>query len=85
MIEAVSQDIIVCGHTHHQFDRTVLGKRIINAGSVGLQSAANGACWACLGPDVDLRETEYDYPRTLQDQIPVALVYQWRMTSLNMY
>ncbi|CAM3725493.1 metallophosphoesterase family protein [Alicyclobacillus pomorum] len=68
MIDSVSQDIIVCGHTHIQFDRTVLGKRIINAGSVGLQSAARGACWLLLGPDIDLRETQYDY-RHAADQI----------------
>lgn len=61
MIDSVKQDIIVCGHTHIQFDRTVLNKRIINAGSVGLQSAARGACWALLGPDVELCEIEYDY------------------------
>ncbi|MED4017028.1 metallophosphoesterase family protein [Sutcliffiella cohnii] len=61
MIDSVKQEIIVCGHTHIHFDRTVLDKRIINAGSVGLQSAARGACWALLGPDVDLRETEYNY------------------------
>lgn len=34
MIENVSHDIIVCGHTHIQFDRMVDDKRIINAGSV---------------------------------------------------
>lgn len=61
MIDSVKQDIIVCGHTHIHFDRTVLNKRIVNAGSVGLQSAARGACWALLGPDVKLRETEYNY------------------------
>lgn len=60
MIENVSQDIIVCGHTHIQFDRMVDGKRIINPGSVGLQSRANGACWALLGPEVELKVTPYD-------------------------
>lgn len=48
------------GHTHIQFDRMVAGKRIINAGSVGLQSRAAGACWALLGPDVELKVTPYD-------------------------
>ncbi|PYZ96616.1 metallophosphatase family protein [Alteribacter lacisalsi] len=45
MIKDTREDIIVCGHTHIQFDRSVAGKRIVNAGSVGLQSKANGACW----------------------------------------
>lgn len=60
MIESVSQNIIVCGHTHIQFDRIVDDKRIINPGSVGLQSRANGACWAILGPDIELKITPYD-------------------------
>ncbi|MEI3596958.1 MULTISPECIES: metallophosphoesterase family protein [unclassified Oceanobacillus] len=60
MVEKVRQDIIVCGHTHIQFDRMVAGKRIINAGSVGLQSRAVGACWALLGPGVELKVTPYD-------------------------
>ncbi|MDC3426175.1 metallophosphatase family protein [Aquibacillus sp. 3ASR75-11] len=60
MIESVPESIIVCGHTHIQFDRTVGDKRIINAGSVGLQSQANGACWALSGPDVDLKVTTYN-------------------------
>jgi len=76
MINSVRQTTIVCGHTHIQFDLTVLGKRIINAGSVGLQSAARGACWALLGPDVELRETEYDYQHASeqirQSGVPMA-------------
>ncbi|KMK76256.1 metallophosphoesterase family protein [Alkalihalobacillus pseudalcaliphilus] len=63
MIKNVSQNIIVCGHTHIQFDRNVNDKRIINAGSVGLQSRANGACWALLGPEVELKVTPYDTKR----------------------
>jgi len=60
MIEDVPQNIIVCGHTHIQFDRTVGRKRIINAGSVGLQSRANGACWALFDTKVELKVTTYD-------------------------
>ncbi|MBT2601120.1 MULTISPECIES: metallophosphoesterase family protein [unclassified Oceanobacillus] len=60
MIENVPQDIIVCGHTHIQFDRIIGGKRIINAGSIGLQSRADGACWALVGPKVELKVTTYD-------------------------
>ncbi|MCY0889113.1 MAG: metallophosphoesterase family protein [Alicyclobacillaceae bacterium] len=76
MVVSVRQFTIICGHTHIQFDRTVFGKRIINAGSVGLQSAARGACWALLGPDVELRETEYDYQHAAalirQSGVPMA-------------
>ncbi|WP_281245556.1 metallophosphoesterase family protein [Alicyclobacillus macrosporangiidus] len=61
MLEGVVEDLVVCGHTHVQFDRTVCGKRIVNPGSVGLQIGARGACWALLGPDVRLRQTMYDF------------------------
>ena len=36
MFEGVEEHTVVCGHTHHQFDRAVLGKRLLNAGSVGM-------------------------------------------------
>jgi putative phosphoesterase len=43
---AVDADIVVCGHTHTQFERTVAGKRVINSGSVGMPyEDAPGAYW----------------------------------------
>ena len=60
-MENVSERVLVSAHTHIQFDRRVAGIRSINAGSVGLPyMGATGAYWALLGPDVDLRRTEYD-------------------------
>ena len=57
----VSQPVVVCGHTHHQFDRTAHGIRVVNAGSVGMPYEGRpGAFWAMLGPDVELRSTAYD-------------------------
>jgi putative phosphoesterase len=57
----VAADVVVCGHTHHQFDRRVGNLRVVNAGSVGLPYEGRaGAYWALLGPDVELRRTEYD-------------------------
>ena len=53
-------DVIVCGHTHMQFDRTVDGVRIVNPGSVGMPYGEPGAHWALLGPGVDFRRTDYD-------------------------
>lgn len=49
MIQDVTQPMIVCGHTHVQYDRAVDNKRILNPGSVGLPSQAKGACWAIIG------------------------------------
>jgi putative phosphoesterase len=61
MLDDVAADVVVCGHTHHQFDRVVHGKRVVNAGSVGMPyQGAAAAFWLLLGPDVELRRTDYD-------------------------
>jgi putative phosphoesterase len=60
-LAGVSEEVVVCGHTHHQFDRTIAGRRLVNAGSVGVPYEGRpGAFWALLGPDVAFRRTEYD-------------------------
>lgn len=51
---------VVVGHTHMPFDRLADGRRVVNAGSVGLQYGHAGASWALLGPAVSLRRTIYD-------------------------
>jgi predicted phosphodiesterase len=54
-------DVLVAGHTHRQFDRTVGGRRMVNAGSVGRPYEHEpGAYWLWLGPEPQLRRTEYD-------------------------
>ena len=61
MLDGVSEAIVVCGHTHHQFDRRAGGKRVINAGSVGRPYEDEPAAyWLWLGPDAELRRTAYD-------------------------
>jgi hypothetical protein len=52
--------MVVCGHTHMQFDRTVGRVRVVNAGSVGMPCGNPGAYWLVLGPGVQLRQTPYD-------------------------
>ena len=52
--------LVVCGHTHMQFDRRVGDIRIVNAGSVGMPFGGTGAFWLLLEPNVELRHTEYD-------------------------
>jgi putative phosphoesterase len=53
--------IVVCGHTHMQFDRRVGETRVVNAGSVGMPfQTPPGAYWLLFGPDVELRYTPYD-------------------------
>jgi len=60
VFEPTGAGIVVCGHTHMQFDRCVGDVRIVNAGSVGMSFEGTGAYWLLLGPDVELRRTEYD-------------------------
>lgn len=60
IFEGVTEPIVVCGHTHRQFDRMIGKTRVINAGSVGMPFGATGAYWLLLGPDVEPRRTEYD-------------------------
>jgi putative phosphoesterase len=61
ILEGVAEPVVVCGHTHHQFDHAAHGRRIVNAGSIGMPyEGRRGAFWAMLGPDVELRSTAYD-------------------------
>jgi predicted phosphodiesterase len=57
--EGVEASVVVCGHTHMQFDRVVSGIRVVNAGSVGMPFGHTGADWLLLGPDIELRHTSY--------------------------
>ena len=59
-LAGVDANMVVCGHTHMQFDRMVDGIRVVNAGSVGMTYGGPGAYWAMLGPGLHLRRTEYD-------------------------
>jgi predicted phosphodiesterase len=52
--------LVVCGHTHMQFDRTIGTTRVVNAGSIGMPFGEPGADWLLLGPGVELRHTSYD-------------------------
>ncbi|MGH2516373.1 MAG: metallophosphoesterase family protein, partial [Ktedonobacterales bacterium] len=63
ILEGVEQDVIVCGHTHMQFDRRIAEKRVVNAGSVGMPYGTSGAYWLLLGPQIELRRTTYDLER----------------------
>jgi predicted phosphodiesterase len=61
LLAEVDEPVLVSAHTHVQFDRRVAGIRSINPGSAGMPyQGAAGAYWALLGPDVELRRTEYD-------------------------
>ena len=56
----VREDLVICGHTHMQFDRMVGKTRVINAGSIGMPFGKTGADWLLLGPSVEFRHTNYN-------------------------
>jgi predicted phosphodiesterase len=60
VFEGLGVALVICGHTHMQFDRTIGTTRVINAGSVGMPFGRTGADWLLLGPGVELRHTSYD-------------------------
>jgi putative phosphoesterase len=60
IFEGLDVPIVVCGHTHMQFDRTIGRIRVLNAGSVGMPFGEPGAYWLSLGPGVHLRRTSFD-------------------------
>jgi predicted phosphodiesterase len=61
IFEQVEAAIVVCGHTHMQFDRRVGAVRVVNAGSVGQPfQRPPGAYWLLMGPDIEFRHTPYD-------------------------
>lgn len=69
-LAGVGAKVVVCGHTHMQFDRMVGDIRVVNAGSVGMPFQAPGAYWLLLdsspaeaGHHIELRHTAYDLER----------------------
>ena len=66
-MEGIGERVLVTAHTHLQFDRRVAGIRSINAGSVGMSYGlgAGNACWAVLGPDVELRRTPFSVEKAV--------------------
>jgi putative phosphoesterase len=54
----VAADVVVCGHTHMQFERVIAGKRVVNSGSVGMPYEDEpGAYWTL---DLRHRRTPYE-------------------------
>jgi predicted phosphodiesterase len=66
MFEGVNTSLVVCGHTHMQFDRIVGKIRVVNAGSVGMPFGEPGAYWLLLGSDVQLRHTLYEVAKAAE-------------------
>jgi diadenosine tetraphosphatase ApaH/serine/threonine PP2A family protein phosphatase len=60
VFQGSGSSLVVCGHTHMQFDRMVGRTRVVNAGSVGAPFGRPGADWLLLSDDVQLQHTSYD-------------------------
>src|SRR5690242_8235951 len=60
---------VVIGHTHHQFDRTIDGLRVINAGSVGMAYESDvAAYWTILDDGEPIfRRTRFDVERAVAE------------------
>ncbi len=66
MFEGVDVPLVVCGHTHMQFDRMVGATRVINAGSVGMPFGNPGAYWLLFEPNPSRRYTSYDLAKAAE-------------------
>jgi predicted phosphodiesterase len=66
LFERLQVVVVVCGHTHMQFDRMIGRTRVVNAGSVGMPFGEPGAYWLLLGPDIQLRHTSYDLAKAAE-------------------
>jgi predicted phosphodiesterase len=78
VLDGVEERVVVCGHTHVQFDRVVDRVRVVNAGSVGMAfEDAPGAYWAIIGPDVELRRTAYDVDAMRASLVQLGYPTEW--------
>jgi predicted phosphodiesterase len=67
LLSGIEERVVVCGHTHVQFDRRIGPWRVVNAGSIGYPYEAEpGAYWLLAGPEVSLRRTTYDVEDALR-------------------
>jgi len=66
IFEKLDVSLVVCGHTHMQFDRMVGKIRVVNAGSVGKPFGESGADWLLLDGEVQLQHTTYDLAKAAE-------------------
>jgi predicted phosphodiesterase len=66
VFDGANANLVVCGHTHMQFDRRIGATRVVNAGSVGMPFGEPGADWLLFGAEIELRHTTYDLARAAE-------------------
>ena len=83
VFEGLNVSVVVCGHTHMQFDRMIGRTRVVNAGSAGEPYGAPGAYWLLLGPNIQLRHTLYDFTKAAEQiratDFPGAEDFAWEI------
>jgi putative phosphoesterase len=90
LVEELEEDIIILGHTHRPMKRKILGKLVVNPGSVGQPRDRNPkASYAVLtidgDVDVELKRVEYDVDATakkitaagLPEELASRLFFGW--------
>ena len=60
LFKNVDASVVVCGHTHIQFDRDIENIRIVNAGSVGMPFGKTGADWLLVDSSIHFKHTDYN-------------------------
>ena len=85
-LDGVAADVVVCGHTHVQYDRRVGSVRLVNAGSVGMPyEGSPDARWAILEDgNVELVATAYDAHAALErlERAGFPLFERWLVEPL---
>jgi predicted phosphodiesterase len=66
VFEGLNVPVVVCGHTHMQFDRTIGKVRVVNVGSVGMPFGEPGAYWLLLGPNIQFQRTAHDLAKAAE-------------------
>ncbi len=66
IFENLSASVVVCGHTHMPFERTIGKVRVVNAGSVGMPFGRTGADWLLLDTEINFNHTDYDLKKATE-------------------
>ena len=61
MLAGVDEALVVCGHTHHQFELRAGEQRVVNAGSVGMPYEGRAGAYWLLVADGEPRPRHTDY------------------------
>lgn len=66
LFKNVDASVVVCGHTHIQFDRDIENIRIVNAGSVGMPFGKTGADWLLIDSSIHFKHTDYNLEKAAE-------------------